>query len=74
MTNMTQETIATSITLIEERLSNALQLAKQARVAILDGQQNLAIGTLLPAQSDLTDVDALLRTVLLLHRSQGDAR
>ncbi len=36
-----------------------------------DGKQNLAIGTLLPMQEDLADTDALLRTVLLLHRARS---
>lgn len=32
-----------------------------------------AIGALLPLQEDIADIDALLRTILLFHRSRNDA-
>jgi hypothetical protein len=70
MRNKTLDTIAANITLIEARLERAHALARDALAAIGSGNQNLAIGTLLPMQEDIADTDALLRTVLLLHRAR----
>jgi hypothetical protein len=70
MPNRTLDTISANLTLIEARLDRAHGLARDALAAISDGNQNLAIGTLLPMQDDLADTDALLRTVLLLHRAR----
>lgn len=71
MSNTTLDTIAANMKLIEARLQRAHSLARDALAAIDDGKQNLAIGTLLPMQEDLADADALLKTVLLLHRSRS---
>ena len=70
MSNTTLDTITANITLMEARLQRAHSLASDALAAIKDGQQNLAIGTLLPMQEDMADTDALLKTVLLLHRAR----
>ena len=48
-------------------------LAVEGRNAIRRGEQNLAVGTLLPLQADIADADALLKTVFVLHRSRPDA-
>ena len=72
MSNSTHDTIRSSIALMEERLLRASTLASMAHEAIKRGEQYLAIGTLLPVQQDFSDIDALLRTVLLLHRSRPD--
>lgn len=72
MTTPTIEAIRSNITLIEERLRRALSFATEARIAIHRDQQNLAIGTLVPAEQDLADADALLKTVFVLHRSRPD--
>ena len=70
MTSKTLDTIAANLTLMEARLARAHGLARDALAAIDGGNQNLAIGTLQPMQQDLADTDALLRTILLLHRAR----
>ena len=70
MSNTTLDTITANLALMEARLQRAHGLASDALAAIGSGNQNLAIGTLLPMQEDLADTDALLRTVLLLHRAR----
>jgi hypothetical protein len=70
MSHKTLDTITANIALIEARLQRAHSLTRDALAAINDGKQNLAIGTLLPMQEDMADTDALLRTVLLLHRAR----
>jgi len=74
----THDAVYANITLIEQRLRRALALAVEARAAMSEPKHNLAIGTLLPMQQDLTDVNALLTTIFVLHRQaahpqQGDA-
>lgn len=73
MSNSTQDTIRSSIALMEERLQRASTLASMAHDAMKRGEQNLAIGTLLPVQQDFAELDALLKTVFLLHRSRNDS-
>lgn len=73
MSNFTLDTIRASIALMEERLLRASTLASMAHEAIKRHEQNLAIGTLLPLERDFADLDALFRTILLLHRSHPDA-
>ncbi len=70
MSITTLDAITANITLIEARLQRAHKSARDALAAIKDGKQNLAIGTLLPMQEDMADTDALLKTVLLLHRAR----
>jgi len=72
MTTPTQDAIRADIILMEQRLRRALALAVEARDAISRGEQNLAIGTLLPLQEDIAECDALLKTVFILHRSRPD--
>jgi hypothetical protein len=73
MSNSTQVTIQCSIGLMEERLVRASIQISMAHEAIKRGEQNLAIGTLLPLQHDFAEIDALFRTILLLHRSHPDS-
>lgn len=70
MSTTTLDALTANITLMEARLKRAHSLAVEALAAIGSGKQNLAIGTLIPMQEDLADTDALLRTVLLLHRAR----
>ena len=70
MSNTTLDALTANITLMEARLQRAHSLARDALAAIKSGKQNLAIGTLLPMQEDMADTDALLKTVLLLHRAR----
>lgn len=69
MTNVTLEAMTTSLSLLVCRLQRAAALAQDAHAAATQGEQNQAIGTLLPAQEQLQDATALLRTVLVLHRA-----
>lgn len=73
MTNPTSHAITANIGLIEQRLFRASTLANTAHAAAKRGEQNLAIGTLLPLEQDLADAEALLRTVFVLHRSRPDS-
>lgn len=68
MNSATNDAVYANITLIEERLRRALSLAVDARAAMSERKQNLAIGTLLPMQEDLSDVNTLLETIFVLHR------
>jgi hypothetical protein len=68
MISATNDAVYANITLIEQRLRRALAQAVEAREAMVERKLNLAIGTLLPMQEDVTDVDALLKTILVLHR------
>ncbi len=72
MSKQTADTITANIALIEARLARASSLAREAHQAALGGEHNRAIGTLLPMTQDLADADALLKTVLILHRSRSD--
>ena len=71
MTN-TIDAIHANIALIEQRLRRALALAVEARSAASRGEQNLAIGTLLPAEEDINDAATLIKTIFVLHRSRPD--
>ena len=68
----TIDAIHANIALIEQRLRRALALAIDARTAAARDEQNLAIGTLLPAEQDINDAAALVKTVFVLHRSRAD--
>lgn len=72
MSNETSQAINANITLLEARLRHAATLAAEARDAASRGEMNLAIGTLMPAEEDINDAVALLKTVLVLHRSRHD--
>lgn len=73
MTNTTHAVLA-NVVLLEERLRCALALTVEARAALMHGDRNLAIGTLLPAEHDLADASTLLKTVFVLHRAEPLAR
>lgn len=68
MISATNDAVYANVALIEQRLRRALALAVEARDAMSERKLNLAIGTLLPMQEDVTDIDALLKTILVLHR------
>lgn len=70
----TNDAVYANIVLMEERLRRALSLVIEARDAMADNKQNLAIGTLLPMREALTEVDALLQTVFVLHRHAHEKR
>jgi len=68
MTDTTPAVLA-NMALLEERLRCALALTVEAHAALVRGDRNLAIGTLLPAEHDLADASTLLKTVFVLHRA-----
>lgn len=70
----TIDTLRANIGLLEHRLRRALAAAIEARTAIQQGQQNLAMGTLATVEQDLADADTLLKTSFVLHRSRGDEK
>jgi len=69
----TVDAIHANIALMEQRLRSALALVVEARQAASRNEQNLAIGTLMPAKQDIGDAAALLKTVFVLHRHRSDA-
>ena len=69
----TLDAIHANIALVEQQLRGALALVVDARQAVSCNKQNLAIGTLMPAEHDIDDAAVLLKTVFVLHRSRSDA-
>jgi len=62
--------IAANLDALYLLLRQATKLADDARLAMAEGKQNLAIGTIIDIERVLPDCEALYRTVLLLHRSR----
>ena len=58
---------------LDQQLLAASLIAKSAYEAGVAGDQNLAIGTLLPAERYCEEAAALFRVILSLHRTQRDA-
>ena len=72
MTN--QNSIATLITILDQHLSEASGTVQEAHEAINAGEQNLAIGTLLPVERLCEDALAMLRVILSLHQYGRETR
>ena len=66
MTN--QNPITALLMVLDQQLLAASHIAKCAHEAATTGDQNLAIGTLLPAERHCEDAVALFRVILSLHR------
>jgi hypothetical protein len=62
--------IAANLDALYLRLRQALKLADDSRLAMADGKQNLAIGTIVDLERVLPECEALYRTILILHRSR----
>ena len=70
---MTNPNCTTSLLmLLDQKLFTANHVVRCAYEAALNGDRNLAIGTLIQIQNDLADTEALLRTVFVLHCSRRD--
>jgi hypothetical protein len=73
MKNTSQETnaaiISANLVALHARLRHALAETTIASKAMCDGQQNMAIGTILDLERILPECDALYRTIIMLHRS-----
>ncbi len=74
MNTPTTDAVYGHILLIEERLHRALAHTTEARDAMRRREANLAIGTLLPMQEDVTDVSTLLKSIFILHRHATHSR
>ena len=61
--------IHANMTALSFRLETAAQLTVEARAAMGRKRRNEAIGTLLPLEHIIPECEALLRTILLLHRT-----
>ena len=62
--------ILANIDILHLRLAQARFRAADAVTAMRSGQRNLAIGTLIDLEQLLPEIDALYRTVMLLHRTR----
>jgi len=69
-----QNPVTVLLMVLAQHLRAASQAATSAYEAARDGNQNLAIGTLLPAERLCTEANALLRVVLSLHAHMRDTR
>ena len=68
MSNTTNQSIAILMTALDRLVFETMHLTSCARDAINQGERNQAIGTILPAEAKLEAANALLRTILVLHR------
>ena len=66
--SVTKTVIAANLEGLTQRLTEMAQLAKEASVAMEQGEQNLAIGTVLGFESQIPEIEALFKTALLMHR------
>ena len=62
--------ILANIDILQLRLTQARFRAADALSAMRCNQRNLAIGTLLDLEQLLPEIDALYRTIMLLHRTR----
>lgn len=61
--------IHANLAALAARLDTAEMLALQARAAMGGKRRNEAIGTLMPLEHIIPECEALVRTILLLHRA-----
>lgn len=64
-----QNAIAANLAALSQRLIEAASLAEQAHVAMTQGEQNQAIGTILDFDQILPEAQALYAAAIALHRS-----
>lgn len=67
--SVTKTVIAANLEGLAQRLIEMAQLAKEASNAIEQGEQNLAIGTVLTFESQIPEIEALFKTAILMHRN-----
>lgn len=68
MTNSNPVTALLAV--LDQQLTVASQIVRAASEAAQSGNQNLAIGTLLPAERHCEDAGALFRVILSMHRHE----
>lgn len=71
MQNAIQTAIAANLAALSQRLTEAAELAKEAQEAMQDGNQNLAIGTVLDFEKRLPETQALFAAAMALHRGNN---
>jgi hypothetical protein len=64
-----ETSILANLELLKARLSAAASLAGDAARAMRGGERNLAIGTIIPFETLLPEIDLLYRICIMLHRS-----
>ena len=65
----TQIAIYANLDALSDRLARAAALAAEACVALENGEQNQAIGTILGFEKELPEMMALFNAALVLHRN-----
>lgn len=66
-----QSAIAANLAALSQRLTEAAELAEQAHVAMTQGEQNQAIGTILDFDRLLPETQALYAAAVALHRNRS---
>ncbi len=67
--SVTKTVIAANLDGLAQRLSEMAELAKEATEAMSKGEQNLAIGTILSFETQISEIEALFKTAMLMHRN-----
>lgn len=67
---MTLASLTSHLEALRLRLDLAGLATRRATTALVDGNRNLAMGTVLDLEYLLPECDALYRTIMLLHRSR----
>jgi hypothetical protein len=62
-----------NLEMLSHRLAAASALAEEAAGAMRNEYRNLAIGTILPLEEMLPEIEALYRVIIMLHRSSATA-
>jgi hypothetical protein len=68
-TSVVKTVIAANLEGLAERLTEMTQRAHEACDAMKQGEQNLAIGTVLGFENQIPEIEALFKTAILMHRS-----
>jgi hypothetical protein len=68
-TSVIKTVITANLEGLAHRLSEMAKLAQEATEAMQQGEQNLAIGTVLGFESQIPEVEALFKTAILMHRN-----
>lgn len=66
---ITKTVIAANLEGLAQRLTEMAQMAQEASDAMKQGEQNLAIGTVLAFESQIPEVEALFKTAMIMHRN-----
>lgn len=65
-----QNAITANLAALSQRLTEAAELAKQAHEAMVQGEQNQAIGTIIEFDRLLPEAQALYNAAIALHRNR----